>query len=286
MRIDLHLGVHKTATTHLQRHWVQCAALPGAAACPPLQEVRNALTPVVYLRQPPARAEQSAAAAAAWLSAWPARTGRLVLSEENLIGDCGQLFERQALYPDARERLERVAALLPQAELRLWLCVREYGAFIRSAHSETLRHGPYRPFRAAYTGFDLVARGWPELVADVQAAFPGARLHLWRYESLAGVREQLTATLFDLPPERQPAPDDSRDRQSLSRMAARLLDDLFQKAGPEVATKARPSVERIVNGPNFPRFDPWRADERAHFQRRYEQDIDRLRRLPAITWLG
>lgn len=279
LRLDLHLGVHKTATTHLQRYWVQCAGLPGAAACPPMQEVRNAVTPVAY--GAPATAQ-----AAAWLAGWPGRTDRLVLSEENLIGDCGLLFDQQSLYADARRRLSRVAAMLPRADLRLWLCIREYGSFIRSAYSEVLRHRPYKPFRSAYTGFNLDQRGWPELVADVQAAFPQARLHVWRYESLADLRDRITTTLFDVPASALPKPDDARDRQSLSRMAVRLLDDICQKAGADVATKVRPSVERIVNGPNYPRFDPWRDDERQAFQRRYEQDTARLAREPGITWLG
>ena len=288
MKIELHLGVHKTATTHLQRYWAACERIPASrAVCPPLEDVRARLMPVV---SPPARdpAENEArrAHAVVWLSQWHAGGRSVVLSDENLIGTCERVLALNSIYGGALPRLQRLAEVLRGHEVRVWLSVREYGAFLRSAWCETLRHGAYRPFRQAYAGMDLARRGWEHLAQDILQAFAGVELRCWRYESLQAVRGAVTESLFGLPPARQPAPDDQRDRRSLSRLAVRLLDDLHQRVGPEDATRARLSVERVVAGPGMDSFDPWEENERRDFAAAYERSLAALQALPGVTWLG
>lgn len=291
MRIDLHLGVHKTATTHLQRYWLACSQAPGAmAACPPLGEVRHQLTPVCSPPVAKGRAKPDEAlrqrVAEAWLRQALAAGRPLVLSDENLIGSCERLFAQQSLYDSALARLQRLALVLEGHELRVWLSVREYGAFLRSAYCEMLRHGAYRPFRDVYTGFDFAGRGWEHVVRDVRQVFPQAELRCWRYESMPGLRGAITSTLFGLPATALPAPDDQRDRRSLSRLAVRLLDDIHQRLGADEATKVRPSVERVIAGAGMASFDPWTDAERAQLSAAHDRSIAALQALPGVTWLG
>jgi hypothetical protein len=288
MKIELHLGVHKTATTHLQRFWTACARLPAArAVCPPLEEVRARLTPVAGApAKDPAEDEARRAHAVVWLSQWHATGRPVILSDENLIGTCERVFALNAIYGGALPRLQRVADVMRGHDVRIWLSVREYGAFLRSAWCETLRHGAYRPFRQAYGGMDLKQRGWEHLAQDILQAFPGAELRCWRYESLQALRGPITESLLGLPMARQPAPDEQRDRRSLSRLAVRLLDDLYQRVGPDDATRARPSVERVVAGQGMTSFDPWDEAERRDFAAAYERSLAALQALPSVTWLG
>ncbi|MFO1337048.1 MAG: hypothetical protein U1F53_02240 [Burkholderiaceae bacterium] len=291
MHIDLHLGVHKTATTHLQRHWLACSQLPGATAvCPPLAEVRTQLTPVCSAPTVKSKTQGEDArrlsAARAWVLRLAAAGRPLLLSDENLVGSCERLFATQALYTSVLQRLQRLAPVLEGRTLRVWLSVREYGAFLRSAYCETLRHGPYRPFREAYSGFDLAGRGWEHVVRDIRQALPQAELCCWRYESMPGLRTGLTASLVGLAPAAQPAPDEQRDRRSLSRLAVRLLDDIHQRVGADEATRVRPSVERVVAGAGMPAFDPWTDTERAELSAAYDRSIAALQALPGVTWLG
>jgi len=164
--------------------------------------------------------------------------------------------------------------------------VREYGAFLRSAYCEMLRHGTYRPFRQAYGGMDLRRRGWEHVAHDILRAFPGVELRCWRYESMQALRGPITESLTGLPPARQPEPDEQRDRRSLSRLAVRLLDDLCQRVGPDDATRARLSVERVVAGPDMTAFDPWKETERRAFAQAYERSMAALQAMPDVTWLG
>lgn len=291
MHIDLHLGVHKTATTHLQRHWLACSQAPGATAtCPPLAEVRAQLTPVCSAPTARSKAQgddaRRLAAARAWVRQLAAAGRPLLLSDENLIGSCERLFAAQALYTSVLPRLQRLAPVLEGLPVRLWLSVREYGAFLRSAYCETLRHGPYRPFRQAYGSFDFASRGWEHVVRDVRQALPQAQLSCWRYESMPGLRQALTASMVGLAPAAQPAPDEQRDRRSLSRLAVRLLDDIHQRVGADEATRVRPSVERVVAGAGMPAFDPWDDAERARLSAAYDRSIAALQALPGVSWLG
>jgi hypothetical protein len=291
MRIELHLGVHKTATTHLQRHWLDCGQVAGAtAAIPPLGDVRANLTPVC--NPPPVKdgghgeAERRRKKAIRWLADWGQRAPALVLSDENIIGSSERLFAQRSIYANALGRLERLAEIVEGHEVRIWLSVREYGSFLRSAYCETLRHGPYRPFRQVYSRLDLDKRGWEHLAQDVQKAFPAARLVCWRYESLSDLRPSITAAMFGLKRAAMPAPHDRRDRQSLSTLAVALLDDIHKRIGAEEATRVHPSVERVISGDGLAPFDPWSEDEREHFRAAYEQSLSALQALPRISWLG
>lgn len=290
--VDLHLGVHKTATTHLQRYWQQCVqVLPGMLPhVPALAEIRAELTPFCRGDSGGEVGSAQHSAAQAFLARALANGGEggLLLSDENMLGSCEQVLLQQSLYPHALPRLRRLAKVLGAARpVRLWLSVRDYAAYLSSAYCETLRHGPYRPFRRAYRGINLEMRGWEHLAADVIAAFPGAQLMCWPYEALERARPLVTATVFGVSASTKlPAPGERRDRPSLSGMALRLLDEIHHKHGAEEATRMRPMVERVVTGPQLEPFDPWTDEERDRLRQAYARSLTALRSLPAVKWLG
>jgi hypothetical protein len=291
MHIDVHLGAHKTATTRLQRHWLARSQAPGATAtCPPLAEVRTQLTPVCSAPTAKGKAQgddaRRLAAARSWVQQLAAAGRPRLLSDENLIGSCERLFATQALYTSVLPRLQRRAPVHVGQRVRVWLSVREYGAFLRSAYCETLRHGPYRPFRQAYSGFDFASRDWEPVARDIRQACLQAELTCWRYESMPGLRQALTASQVGLAPAAQPAPDEQRDRRSLSRLAVRLLDDIHQRVGADEATRVRPSVERVVSGAGMPAFDPWDDTKRGRWSAAHDRSIAALQAVPGVSWLG
>jgi hypothetical protein len=278
--IDLHLGVHKTASTHLQKYWLACNALSDGVHCPPLDVVRAHVTPVaahadgVVLR-----------GARRWLDGICEGRRRVLLSDENILGNCDANFTRQALYPDARARLERLAPLLADRPLRILISVRGYADYLRSAWCEVIRHTPYRPFREAYQGMQGLARRWEHVVRDVAQALPDATIECWRYEDLADAQPVVTASLFELEAERLPAGDNRHERRSLPRLAVRLLDDIHLRHGAGTATLVRPSVEKIVSKPDMARFDPWTPEEAVTFRRADAATLEALRALPRVRFV-
>jgi hypothetical protein len=279
--IDLHLGVHKTATTHLQKYWVACNGLTDRVLCPPLDEVRTHLTPACGQAQ----ATPADKAARAWLAKTCAGRARVLLSDENFIGNCEGNLARRALYPDTRQRLERLAALLGDAEVNVLVCVRSYADYLRSAYCEAIRHTPYRPFREMYKPFDFARRGWEHVVEDVLEALPGAEVTCWRYGELAQARPAVTAELFGVDASRLPAPDDRRERRTFPRLAIRLLDDVYARLGSETATQIRGSVEKVVSGPQMPRFEPWTPAETTELAAASERSFVALRELERVRFV-
>ncbi len=280
--IDLHLGVHKTATTHLQKYWVACNVLNAAVFCPPLDAVRTHLTPACGDKRGAAATKE----ARAWLARACEGRSRVVLSDENFLGNCEGNFERRALYPDARARLERLAALLGDTRINVMICVRGYADYLRSAWCESIRHTPYKPFREMYQPFDLASRGWEHVVQDVLDALPGANVACWRYEDLARARPAIAAALFDVEPDRLPAPDDKRERQSIPRLGIRLLDDVHARLGSPAATQFRASVEKIINGPQMPRFDPWTPAESTRLAAATERSFAALQDMERVLFFS
>jgi len=278
--IDLHLGVHKTATTHLQKYWLACNALADGVHCPPLEAVRAHLTPAA------AHAEPSVLRGARqWLDSVCEGRRRVVLSDENMLGSCEANFARQSLYADARARLERIGQLAGGRPLRVFISVRGYAGYLRSAWCEVIRHTPYRPFREAYKGMHGLARGWEHVLRDIADALPDATIECWRYEDLEAAEPLVTASLFDIEPARLPPHDDRRERRSFPRLAVRLLDDIHARHGPGTATLVRPSVEKIVSKPDMARFDPWTPEESAAFRQADASSLEALRAIPRVRFV-
>jgi len=278
--IDLHLGVHKTASTHLQKYWLACNALGDGVFCPPLDAVRAHVTPAAAHSDPVVLRS-----ARRWLDGICEGRRRVVLSDENILGNCDANFARQSLYPDARMRLQRLAQLLEDRPLRVLISVRGYADYLRSAWCEVNRHTPYRPFRETYQGMHGLERRWEHVVSDVAEALPNATIECWRYEDLEVAQLAVTASIFDLAPDSLPAADNKRERRSFTRLAVRLLDDIHARHGAATATLVRPSVEKIISKPDLARFDPWTHEEAATFRRADAGTLAALRALPRVRFL-
>ncbi|MFW5642329.1 MAG: hypothetical protein ACOCY0_06150, partial [Roseicyclus sp.] len=151
----IHLGAHKTATTHLQDTLAarRAALLGQGVDYLPMREVRALRLPPGggwadwrrRLRLPMRRRIEAAVA--------PIRMGprRLVLSEENLIG-----YVRDALtfppYPDLERRLRPFSVLTDGAQVTVFLSVRGWDTLLPSAYAQQLRVRPvpggFGPLRA------------------------------------------------------------------------------------------------------------------------------------------
>ena len=143
----IHLGAHKTATTHLQE---TLAAVrddlvgQGVDFIPnPLVRQRN-LARTLSQRRPIARlpivgrahmrdAIESVVA--------PLRAGPevVVLSEENIIGVPEHMLKAPS-YPQAEPNVGRLASLAGRAEVMFFLSIRSYDTLLPSAYVETLKH--------------------------------------------------------------------------------------------------------------------------------------------------
>ena len=118
----------------------------------------------------------------------PVRIGPdvVVLSEENVIGHPRDILATP-FYPQAAQRVGRLASLGLEADLRLFLSIRSYDRLLPSAYAEALKHAGPPPGGFAAVRARLLAEppSWFDLVSRIRVAAPNVPLRIWRQDRTA-----------------------------------------------------------------------------------------------------
>ncbi len=281
--VALHIGAHKTATTHLQRSLLDADTALRAEGVqfhgprsfrwgePSLLErFRIAGEPNGPVRAIDPRALAKLANGAE----------RLILSEENfpgtLMNENGRL--RRPLYPDGPRRIAELAVRMPEVPVDLYLSIRQPTALLNSAFSQRL-HG-----RRDITLEDFLRRNaialvdWVSLVTRLRAA-PGVRtLTLWCYEDYTVLFPQIVTELTGGRAAGCVAPLPENMHGGLSELTVTLLlaDDTITL---EEAIAACPVDE------NNPKFDAFDAEAHALGREYYDAQLAQIDAMDGITRL-
>ncbi|WP_413873938.1 hypothetical protein [Albidovulum sp.] len=198
--LTLHLGAHRTGTTALQlllqRRSGRLAAsgiaflgprtLRGDAFAGAQRGWRGALA-LGAARGPSPLAAECAREATAGRS-------RIVISEENLLGTMHVNLDAAELYPDAAARMAQLALALPAAPSRIFLTLRDFAGYWRSAHA----HRIFARGEAAIDAGRLArspGNAWLPVLRAVREAFPASRLTVARHRSAADFVPALAAAM-------------------------------------------------------------------------------------------
>ena len=291
----VHIGAHKTATTHLQTVLAARRAelndhgvdfLPLNTARPlflrPASTHRRLAQWRKRLDRWPALARRADALTLPYALRRAARcNGTLVLSEENLLGGCATIFS-PTLYPD----LSRLAALRPlarSAPLRVFLSIRPLDGYLPSAYAEVLKNRRQRrsAFLQAVERWSSAPPSWADLLCRVQQELPSARLEVWNYDHYAAHWPAIHTAFTGV----QLGPGEDPGRPLLTRTpgesairAAEALE-LGMAAGRPGAVRQLYS-DSIEQNPE-PRFDPLDAAQHRALQAAFARDLAEIgRRFP------
>jgi hypothetical protein len=218
MRLHLHLGAHKTATTHFQKVLQSNRSLyQDVAHYVPMDEFRSAVTRASKLTRPAHRKD---------VEDYLARLGQLptptlILSEENLIGEAKDIFRSNRLYGNLEKRAGTLREFVTHfSHSTIWFSIRSMEEFIPSIYCESLLHFRYRPFRRAFSGH--YEQSWVPVVASLSELFPQTTIKVVPYEGYRDVLpkwvEVMTGvkTGWDLL-------DGERPKRALNHLAVRML---------------------------------------------------------------
>jgi hypothetical protein len=284
----IHVGAHKTATTHLQETLTLIRpdlAARGIDYLPNPLIRHQKLSWTLWRRRPIARLPLIGPAHmrdAIETTLDPLRIGPeiVALSEENILGVPHQILE-PTFYPQADQSLSRLSSLGLRAHLELFLSIRSYDALLPSAYVESLKHGtaPRGGFGSVRERLLAVPPSWYDLVARIRAAAPGVRLQIWRQEDYRANAQAIMETFCGCPLGQLPEVSDPTWTRSPSATAVaeaeRLPADL-----PRAERLAR--VMEIFGGsePDGDRFSPFSDVERRQLRARYDADLGRI----AAAW--
>ncbi len=279
--VALHIGAHKTATTHLQRsllaatddlrqHGVQFHGPRSFRWGEP------SLLQRFSIADGPKGPVQTVDAQAFDVLAQGAR--RLILSEENFAGtlmnDKGRL--RRPLYPDGPRRIAELSARMPVDGIDLYLGIRHPTTLLNSAFSQRLHAKRDITLEKFLKRNAIELVDWVGLIARLRNLAGINSLTVWCYEDYAKLFDRIVAGLTGgLVPGGVPALAETM-HGGLSELAVTLLlaDDTISVAD---AMQSCP-----VDADN-PRFDAFDAAAHALGQEFYAAQLAQIDAMQGVT---
>jgi len=279
MKIHLHAGAHKTATTYIQsalaanidslnRQGVGYLKLPALRHQFTAQlmqvapdQLRSVFTAENFFRKEPAQDIKG-----------------LLVSDENVAGGCADFVKTGQLYRNVEDRFRRLREVLAGAEITLFFSIRSYDTFIPSAYVERARNAPvFTPFPKFRARIDMDASRWPLILSRMTKALEPDRVVVWRYEDFAAHADAILRKLAFGTEVTREALTSISQRASFSQMAVDVLHTVSRRHGPKVAGAVVKAVsESLPKGSDWPAFDPWGEEERQRLCRLYQEDQTEL----------
>jgi hypothetical protein len=284
--IVLHLGAHKTASTHLQRSIMAALPLDGVTfAGPRMLRGRGKSLPEQFgFPLDPDDAEVSDLTPHDALIELADGSDRLVLSEETFAGKMQRGWGRipTPLYFTAPQRVEKFAHIIAEAggpQIDLCLGMRNPTDYLGSAYSQILNGNRVilpEKYRAK-NPFTIV--DWADYCTRLRAT-PGVRsLTVWRFEDYADLFAQICVAMAGTA-QITPLPDRIQQRLSEKAVAAILL--ARHLTGPEFIHKA---AQTFPIDPDNPPYDLYDARTHADSQAFYAEQCAAIAAMPAVTFL-
>lgn len=219
------------------------------------------------------------------------RGDRIILSDENMPGHCGQCVNAGVLYQRRDVLVPIFAREIRYPVHEVHLALRNYADFFASAYVEFLRSA---------SGDNIISEtqmklkllsnlpNWKGFVEVIRDAFPDARLILWRHEDFSHLSQRIIQNLCgpDIDVEKLVEPKRSRGRPSASHRAVQELLIEISRVGGDAALEKRVEIqERFPRGDTYPGYDPWSDHERAHLMRIYDRDLRDIEKMDGVTFL-
>lgn len=284
IKIIVHAGAHKTASTHLQNRVLENENLVVKSGCSYLgpEKIRDqfgTLWRALGRSDTPDEQKRKLAALAAGQP-------RLVISEENIIGGFKDLMNgpnRAILYPKAVERLARLAQLVAPNPLHIAMAVREPSSYYVSVYNQLLLSGRFQTWERFSKGLDPTAVKWSDILRPI-AEIPGvAAVSIWRYEDYHRLLPQILNTLLGQPRPDIPLHMEKRMHEGLSERAVQACCT-WHAAGYDGRLGAVAREDFPVSDA-YPKFSPWPEELMRESRAAYGRDIEALGRAGNITVL-
>ncbi len=276
MKIHIHIGVHKTATTYMQntlhenRQELRAAGIGYIS----LWELRQIFTEC-FMDFVPGEFKIESMLPKFFDNKVPKEIRGLIISEENIIGYCGGLLMSGFPFANASLRLARLRELLAGHEITMFCAVRSYDNFLSSAYCEGIRNTQqFVPFQEYKDRLQWAKIQWPYLINRFEESLRPHKTLLWCYEDFRKNSEKiLNALAFDAGVKLTPPSGRNAEYPSFSTTTLAALEALAQAIGaPAASALIDAAAGAYPKGEKFPAFEPWSANEQNLLDEMYRSD--------------
>jgi hypothetical protein len=258
--MDLHLGVHKTATTYIQEVLRANSELltRKKILVPHHRTTRRFLTIPCQLKAYE-RIGQKRKTRLTDLelqlivenffgSLDVPNDANLLLSDENFLGHCGHVVRSGILYSRKVQFLTVLKEHLPEPPMRIFMCFRDYKDYFSSVYMQYLLDVSRENYVAPEDFADKVlarAPSWVSLASTIQDVFPSSELVVWSYEKVQGNWREVFSQML--------GPEVARDlnlvgnktfRRSMPDSALRKFLALADREGIDAALASLPKLHK------------------------------------------
>jgi len=275
--VAFHVGVHKTATSHLQRclRRSQDGLLAQGVRYVGPSDLRAAGQWLADRFGFGATGITQADHANA-LAGLAQGAARLILSEENYIGPLlhpgtDPVTNR---YVRAGYRLSRLAEAMDR-QIDVFIALRHPLDFLNAAYSQSLIAGHLMQAAAFQQQNPVSGVKWAGLLRRLRAAEGIGQITVWRYEDYRVLFPEITTALVGGDASEVVLQIDKRVNPSLSEEAVAAMTS--GKMDAATARKALPS------GPDHAPFDGYHADQRAMADAAYAAAWEEICAIPGVT---
>ncbi len=288
LTIALHIGAHKTATTHLQRslkHAKRALAAKGVQYYGPTHFRSPGQTiPALFGFRKDPLAPAPALPAKDQLAQMRKDADRIVISEENFIGALNHPrgLALKTRYKDAENRVAAFAQAVGQ-DIDVFLALRSPTGFLNSAYCQMLLGGRVQPVGMYQRRNPISSVDWLGLVTRLHRAKGVGRLTVWKYEDYEAVFPQVAKALVGPQAADLVVPRPKHVNRGLSAEAvAYVLEQDRINPREALATAARKMLP-VEEG--LAPFDGYSAEQHHIGNVAYRDQIAAIEALEGVTFL-
>ena len=287
MKIHVHLGVHKTATTFIQSqvHESQSLLAAGQIGFAGIWAVRRQFTnafdrlswfdPVAKPLIRPRLAEKLDA-----LLAGQKKAKTFILSDENILGLISMNYWLGQIYPRAGARVRLLDSLLAEHDVRYFLSIRRYPDYLTSSWLQLASRGKAPPFEKYCAKFGPRKDGWAKLVATIARACGPERLTVWTYDWFRANPARVFELLAPGIPFAVPEEELRRDvLPSLTLKGLKVITQLEDHLSEEELKRLSRLIRTFPFDEPNPRLEITDAALLSAYEAKYQSDLAEIRAL-------
>ena len=197
VELTLHLGAHKTASTHLQQsifsyeqQIIEAGVRPYG---PDYLRSRGRNIPSLFGLSRWTNIKPSQRTPAEQIEFLSKGDRRIFLTEENFLGALHEGNGKLALpvYREAAERIGDLVGVLDGVDVRIFLAIRSPDTFLESAYSQTVYNGHFLDPADYIAAHPFPQVDWADVVGQIARVDGVQSVHVWRYEDYAMVFKTL-----------------------------------------------------------------------------------------------